>query len=112
MYKRLHPPEKFHDGYAEQAAGLNDLGLLLMDRGEDGKAEVYLREALEMRMHLYPPDKFPDGHADLAQSLCNVGAILRRHGDYAKAEPLLRDAVDMYKRFVSRRRTTPTDLLI
>ena len=48
MFKRLYPPQKFPDGHPELANSLNNLGLLLEAKGEYGKAEPFLREALDM----------------------------------------------------------------
>ena len=49
MYRRLYPSEKCPDGHPELAVSLNNLGVLLDARGEYSKAELYYREALDVR---------------------------------------------------------------
>ena len=77
---------------------LNNLGFLLQDRGEYGKAEPYYRDALEMYRRLYPAEKYPDGHPDLAASLNNLGTCWMRKASTARRSRYYRDALEMYQR--------------
>jgi tetratricopeptide (TPR) repeat protein len=54
MARRLYPAEKYPDGHPNLATIINNLGLLLKERGEYGKAEPLYRDSLEMRRRLYP----------------------------------------------------------
>jgi CHAT domain-containing protein/Tfp pilus assembly protein PilF len=80
---------------AWQATSLNNLGLLLKDRGKYGQALPYLQQALAMDQKLYPAAQFPLGHPDLAQSLNNLGGLLWDQGEYVKALPYLQQALAM-----------------
>jgi CHAT domain-containing protein/Tfp pilus assembly protein PilF len=79
----------------ELARTLNNLGRLLHDQGEYGKAQPYYREALEMRRALFPKEKYPIGHEDLASSLDNWASLLQNQGEYDEAEPFFRQALAM-----------------
>jgi CHAT domain-containing protein len=98
MRQKLYPKGKYPDGHPELAISLNNLGLLLRDRGEYPRAEPFFRDALAMRQKLYPKGKYPRGHPHLATSLNNLGFLLQARGEYARAEPFYRDALAMYQK--------------
>jgi CHAT domain-containing protein len=95
LYRQLYPRERFPDGHAHLANSLNNLGYLLVLRGELGRAEPLLRDAVAMYRKVYPPERFPDGHPALALGLSNLGILRREQGDYTRAEAVFREAVAM-----------------
>src|SRR5262245_51384555 len=62
LSRKLYPRQRYRDGHPDLAPSLNNLGLLLRDRGELDKAEPLYRDALAMRQRLYPRERYPDGH--------------------------------------------------
>jgi tetratricopeptide (TPR) repeat protein len=83
---------------AYQAISLNHLGVFLLDRGEYGRAEDPLQEALALCRKVCPPGKFPDGHPVLAQSLNNLGLLLQARLEYGRAEGPLQEALAMQRK--------------
>jgi CHAT domain-containing protein/tetratricopeptide (TPR) repeat protein len=98
ILRRAYPPERFPDGHADLAVGLNNLGTMRLNRGELAAAEPLYREALAMRRKLYPPERCPDGHPHLAASLSNLGYLLQARGEPARVEPLFREALAMRRK--------------
>jgi CHAT domain-containing protein/Tfp pilus assembly protein PilF len=81
-----------------QAASLNNLGVLLHDRGEYARAAEVVREAVAVWRRLYPTEKYSDGHLRLATSLNTLGMLLVYCGEHAGAEEALREAVAMRRK--------------
>jgi CHAT domain-containing protein len=80
------------------AVCLNNLGIVLLGRGEPGGAEKHLRDALAMCRKLYPDRD----HPNLANCLISLGIVLWDRGDPGGAEKHLRDALAMQQRFLLR----------
>ena len=53
ILQRLYTTDKYPDGQSDLATCLNNLGTVLSEQGEYGKAEPLLRDALQMRKRLY-----------------------------------------------------------
>ncbi|MFH0979963.1 MAG: tetratricopeptide repeat protein [Planctomycetota bacterium] len=77
------------------ATSLNNLVLLLQDKGDYAAAEPLCRESLAMRRKL-----LGDEHRDVATSLNNLAALLYVKGDYAAAEPVYREALAMRRKLL------------
>ncbi|HEX6199978.1 MAG TPA: serine/threonine-protein kinase, partial [Thermoanaerobaculia bacterium] len=75
------------------AESLNELAIVLQDRGELERAEALYREALDMRRRLLGPE-----HPDVAQSLSDLGGVRWARGDLAAAEGHFRDSLAMRRR--------------
>lgn len=88
MRRRLFPGD-----HPYVATGLNNLALLIQERGDLVAPEPLFRESLAMRRRLYP-----GGHTSTATDLLNLGGLLLERGDAAEAEPCLREAAEMYER--------------
>jgi CHAT domain-containing protein/Tfp pilus assembly protein PilF len=95
LYRRLYPPERYPDGHAHLATSLNNLGYLLVLRGDLDRAEPLLVGAVAMYRKVYPVAQFPDGHPALAMGLNNLGILRRDQGDSTQAEAVFREAVAM-----------------
>jgi eukaryotic-like serine/threonine-protein kinase len=78
----------------EYAAGLNNLGGLLEDRGEHAAAEALFREALSLKQ------KIPGSDLEVARAYNNLGYLLYQKGDNAAAEPYLRKGLAMRRRLL------------
>ena len=70
------------------ARDLNNLGLLLKEKGDYAGAEPLYRRALAIDEKALGPD-----HPDVAIDLNNLAVLLKTKGDYAGAEPLYRRAL-------------------
>lgn len=75
------------------ASVLNNLALMLQERGELARAEPICREALAMKIRLFAGD-----HLDVAIGLHNLALLLQTRGDLTGAEPLCRETLEMKKR--------------
>ena len=93
--EQLYSKDRYPQGHLELAASVNNLGHILLDRGELVKAEAYYRQAHEMRQKLFPADKYPQGHFSMHASLASLGNLHRARGELAKAEPYYRQALAM-----------------
>lgn len=71
---------------------LDNMGNLLVARGDFGGGEELLNEALEMRRRIQSPD-----HPALANSLNNLAHLHWQRGDYEEAERLQREALEIYR---------------
>lgn len=71
---------------------LDNIGKLLIERGDFDRAEELLNEALEMRRRMQSPD-----HPALGNSLNNLAHLRRQRGDYEAAERLQREALKIYR---------------
>lgn len=70
------------------AAGLNDLGALLLDQSRLEEAEPLLRAALEQRRRFHGNE-----HLATAESLDRLATLLQERSEYDEAEPLFREAL-------------------
>jgi eukaryotic-like serine/threonine-protein kinase len=70
------------------AQTLNDLGVLLTDKGDYAAAARSLEQSLVMRRKLLGPE-----HADVAVTLVELGRIYQDQGFNDRAEPLQREAL-------------------
>jgi tetratricopeptide (TPR) repeat protein len=78
--------------YPDYSAAVNDLGLMLRDRGDYEQSERLLRESLAMQRPLYG-----ERHPAMALSLNNLALVLWRKGDLAQAEATYREALAMQR---------------
>ena len=78
----------------EYAAGLNNLGGILEERGEHAAAEVLFREALRLKQGI------PGAGEEVARAYNNLGQVLYGRGDLAAAEPYLRQGLAMRRRLL------------
>ncbi|HEV7506513.1 MAG TPA: serine/threonine-protein kinase [Thermoanaerobaculia bacterium] len=76
------------------AAGLNNLGGLLKDRGDYAAAEPIFREALRLKQKILGADE------DVATAYNNLGNVLYAKGDLAGAEPYLRQGLAMRRKLL------------
>jgi eukaryotic-like serine/threonine-protein kinase len=70
------------------AQTLNDLGVLLTDKGDYAAAARTLEQALSMRRTLLGPE-----HADVAVTLVELGRVYQDQGFNQRADPLLRESL-------------------
>ena len=70
------------------AQTLNDLGVLLTDKGDYAAAARTLERALSMRRRLLGPE-----HADVAVTLVELGRVYQDQGLNQRADPLLRESL-------------------
>ena len=70
------------------AQTLNDLGVLLTDKGDYAGAARYLEQSLAMRRKLLGPE-----HADVAVTLVELGRVYQDQGFNQRADPLLRESL-------------------
>ena len=73
------------------AAGLNNLSLIFLDRGELGRAAELQDVAAEILRGL------PENRDEFAVSLINLGALRQKLGDPEAAEALLDEAVRLFR---------------
>jgi serine/threonine-protein kinase len=78
------------DDHPSVARSLNNLGLLVQNRGDLDEAERLLRESLEIRRRVWTAD-----HPEVARGLHNLAVLLVLKDDAAGAEPLYREALAM-----------------
>jgi serine/threonine protein kinase/Tfp pilus assembly protein PilF len=79
---------------SEQVAdALNNLGMLLRDRGDLAAAEKALTESLALRRRLYG-----DEHKDLAVTLVELAAVYSDQGFDDRAEPLLKESLSIRRK--------------
>jgi len=81
--------------YPDYADALNDLGLLLRNKGEYDESERLLRESLAMKRRL-----LGDNHPEIARSLDNVAQVLQAKGDLEGADSAFRQALAMQRRLL------------
>jgi serine/threonine protein kinase/Tfp pilus assembly protein PilF len=86
------------------AQSLNDLGVLLRDRGNIAAAQPLLEECLAMRRRLLGSE-----HKDVAITLVELGRVLKDRGLNGPAEPLLRESLAIRRKiFGEEHRETAT----
>ena len=91
----------------EVATALDNLGAVLMSRGDMTEAEPLLRQALAIRRELLPADD-----PQLAVSLNNLGFLTWRKGSLQEAEAMYRESLDIDRRKLGPDRPeVPTKLL-
>jgi CHAT domain-containing protein/Tfp pilus assembly protein PilF len=95
MNQALYPKAKYPQGHPDLARNLHNLGALLRDQGEYGRARDYYERALAMSEDLYPKAQYPQGHPDLAISLNNLGHLLQNQGEYGRARDYYERALAM-----------------
>jgi CHAT domain-containing protein/tetratricopeptide (TPR) repeat protein len=83
--EKLYPRERYPEGHAALAEGLNAMGFLFHAQGSYGEARGYYERALAMCQSLYPKARYPQGHPDVATSLSNVGLLLKAQGANGEA---------------------------
>jgi CHAT domain-containing protein len=98
LRRQLYPPDRYPQGHAALAQGLNLVGALHEARGEHTEALRHHREALAMYRKLYPPERYPEGHAALLVSLTNMGLLFSARGEHAEALGCHREALAMGRR--------------
>lgn len=78
------------DPYPEYADVLNDLGILMREKGDYKQSERLLRESLVMKQRL-----LGDKHPEIAMALQNLAVSLQADGDLAGATSAYRQALAM-----------------
>jgi tetratricopeptide (TPR) repeat protein len=78
--------------YPDYADALNDLGLLLRDKGDYDQSEKLLQESLAMYRRL-----MGDRHPYVATALMNLGLVQHRKGNLAEAESTYRQALALQR---------------
>ncbi|HEX3950162.1 MAG TPA: toll/interleukin-1 receptor domain-containing protein [Steroidobacteraceae bacterium] len=76
--------------HPDLAEVLNDMGLLLYEKGDSNDAEKFYRESLAMNRRL-----LGDKHPEIANGLENVAMTVQDRGDLAGAEKLYRQSLEM-----------------
>jgi tetratricopeptide (TPR) repeat protein len=76
--------------HPDLAEVLNDMGLLLYEKGDSSGAEKFYRESLAMNRRL-----LGDKHPEIANGLENVAMTEQDRGDLAGAEKLYRQSLEM-----------------
>lgn len=76
--------------HPDLAEVLNDMGLLLYEKGDSSGAEKFYRESLAMNRRL-----LGDKHPEIATGLENVAMTAQDRGDLAGAEKLYRQSLEM-----------------
>ncbi|MUH01318.1 tetratricopeptide repeat protein [Scytonema sp. UIC 10036] len=81
-------------GNFEETAGaalrLNNLGISLLNKGQYGKAEPLLKQALQIYLRVLGAE-----HPDTARSLNNLAGLYDSQGRYDQAEPLYNQALQI-----------------
>ncbi|MBW4594736.1 MAG: tetratricopeptide repeat protein [Brasilonema angustatum HA4187-MV1] len=75
---------------ADVARRLNNIGLSLSEKGEYGKAEPLLKQALQIRLKVLGEE-----HPDTASSFNNLAGLYEFQGRYDEAEPLYNQALQI-----------------
>jgi tetratricopeptide (TPR) repeat protein len=78
--------------HPDLAEVLNDMGLLLYEKGDSSGAEKFYRESLAMNRRL-----LGDKHPEIANGIENVAMTVQDKGDLAGAEVLYRQSLDMLR---------------
>jgi tetratricopeptide (TPR) repeat protein len=86
MHRALWGPQP----YPDFAAAMNDLGLMLYDKGDYDRAVVLLQDSMAMNRAL-----LGDKHPEIAVSLNNIANVLHDKGDLAGAETAYRQSLAM-----------------
>src|SRR4030095_7306697 len=81
------------DGHLNFALTLNDLALLLKEKGDNAAAEPLFGEVLPIFR-----TSFGAEHPSVAWALTNLGELLQEKGDYAGAELLLHEALAIWEK--------------
>ena len=79
--------------HPDTLSSVNNLGALLLDKGDYGGAEEYCRRALEGYEKTHGPE-----HNDTLMSVNNLGLLLKANGAYERAEEFSRRALEGYEK--------------
>ena len=79
------------------AAALNDLGLMLYDKGDYGQSVRLLQESMAMNRRL-----LGEKHPEIATSLNNIASVLHDEGDLAGAESGYRQSLAMRRELLGQ----------
>ncbi len=79
---------------SEYAAGLNNLGGILEERGEHEAAEALFRETLRLKQQISGAGE------EVARAYDNLGKVLYKRGDLGHAEPYLRQGLAMRRKLL------------
>jgi len=79
-----------NEPHPDLAEALNDMGLVLYEKGDMDEAEKFYRESLAMNRRL-----LGDKHPEIANGLENVAMTVQDKGDLAGAEKLYLQSLDM-----------------
>jgi tetratricopeptide (TPR) repeat protein len=74
--------------------GLNNLAVLLHDKGDYKEAELILRRSLDITEKYYGSN-----HPEVANRLNNLGILLKDKGDYKEAELILRRSLGITEKY-------------
>jgi len=85
--------EALGPAHADVAMSLDDLGAVIMARGDPDRAEPLIREALALKRQVLAPDD-----PKIANSLNNLAYLIWRKGDPKEAESLFRESLDIDRR--------------
>ena len=100
MRRSLYPRASYPQGHTDLAISLNNLGVLLMEQGEYGKARPFLEEARVVYEAMFPTDSYPQGHPDRARSLNNL-AILHPCRPHRRQSAIIRSRLSRPPRWHS-----------
>ena len=78
----------FGDQHERVAQSLNDMGVLLREKGDGAAAQPLLEEALAMRRRVLGTE-----HKDVAVTLVELARVHTDRGEGARAEPLLKESL-------------------
>ncbi len=105
-YRQMREFDKAEEGFAEclniyentvgrhhilYSAGLNNVALVALDKGQTDRAAAYLKEASDILAEL------PEHLDEYATSLANTAELYRQLGRYEDAEKNLLEAKDVYE---------------
>ena len=105
-YRQMREFDKAEEGFAEclkiyentvgrhhllYSAGLNNVALVALDKGQTDRAAAYLKEASDILKEL------PEHLDEYATSLANTAELYRQLGRYEDAEKNLLEAKDVYE---------------
>ncbi len=97
LYRRALEADENNLGpeHPDTLTSLNNLALLLDDKGDYNGAEPLYRRALEARERILGPE-----HPNTLSSLNNLAGLLESKGAYDEAEPLIRCALEARERIL------------
>ncbi len=81
------------EAHIDLALSLNNLAIVMKDKGEYDAAEPLYRESLDMRRRLLGND-----HSDVSESLNDLALLLSNKGEYETAAKLYRESLEIIRR--------------
>jgi tetratricopeptide (TPR) repeat protein len=87
--------KKYHHESSDYAGGLNSLGILHSDMGDNKVAELYYKQALEIYEMTLGKE-----HHDYSSCLNNLGILYSDMGDYKVAEPYYKQSLAINKKIL------------